>query len=315
MLRRILLFLLVLAMAAVPCGLGFAADLPGSAMIQGVVGHPQSYSLSCEARSAVDWAAYWGVSLSEADFLASLPRSDNPDAGFVGDPNHAWGNIPPNSYGVHAKPVAAQLRKAGFQAKAQHAMTYRQLRSEIAAGRPVIVWVIGQMLSGTPLEYTASDGHTTTVAHFEHTMIVVGYAPDLVYVVDAYTGALQTYARTTFMDSWSVLGRMAITGSWEPQPEPTPTQPVPAATPLAPVMPEIEMILRLPLVYRHANLTPLAEPDSKPKPDQPKTYTVQPGDYLVALAARFGLDWRYLADLNGISYPYIIYAGQVLLLR
>jgi uncharacterized protein YvpB/LysM repeat protein len=309
--RRILLCLLILTISAATFDLGAAAELPASAMLQGVVGHPQSYSLSCESRSAVDWAAYWGVSLTESEFLASLPRSDNPDAGFVGDPSHVWGNIPPASYGVHARPIAALLRKAGLQAKARQNMSWKNLRAEIAAGRPVIVWVIGQMLSGIPIQYTASDGHTSTVAHFEHTMIVVGYGPDEVHVVDAYTGQFQTYWRESFMSSWRVLGRMAVTGGLNIEPAPTATAPAPVAV-------EIKTVLRLPLVYRQTagqQAQPTPEPAPKLKPVKPKTYTVQPGDYLNALALQFGLDWRTLADLNGIGYPYIIYPGQVLKLR
>ncbi len=42
---------------------------------------------------------------------------------------------------------------------------------------------------------------------------------------------------------------------------------------------------------------------------------MQRGDYLVALAQEFGLDWRDLAALNGIGYPFVIYPGQVLKIR
>lgn len=302
--RRLVLLVLILVFTAVTFDIGVAADLPASAYIHGLVGHPQSYSLSCESRSAVDWAAYWGVNLGETEFLTKLPRSDNPDAGFVGNPNHPWGNIPPNSYGVHAKPVAALLRQYGFQAKARHNMSWKSLRREIAAGRPVIVWVIGSMISGYPIEYTASDGHKTTVAHFEHTMIVVGYEPDQVHVVDAYTGLPQTYRLATFMASWEVLGRMAVTGSRESQP--------------APESPEVEVVLRLPVVYqratsRHTQSAPVVP--KKPKPALPETYIVNSGDYLAAVARQFNLDWYELAVLNDISYPYVIYPGQVLRLR
>src|SRR5512139_2939337 len=65
--------------------------------ISGVSGHAQGYSLSCEARSAADLAAFWGISISETEFMEALPRSDNPDDGYVGNPNDAWGYIPPHS--------------------------------------------------------------------------------------------------------------------------------------------------------------------------------------------------------------------------
>jgi LysM repeat protein len=39
---------------------------------------------------------------------------------------------------------------------------------------------------------------------------------------------------------------------------------------------------------------------------------LQYGDYLVALADRFGTTWQELAQLNLIGYPFTIFPGQVL---
>jgi LysM repeat protein len=241
---------------------------PDAAAITGVIGHPQHYVLSCEARSAVDWAAFWGTDISESEFLGNLSRTDNPETGFVGQPNDAWGNIPPGSYGVHAGPVAALLRNYGLQATAQRGLGWDDLRAEIAAGRPAIVWIIGQMWNGRPRTYTASDGQSVVVAPFEHTMILVGYTPTQVQVVDAYSGQTQNYALNAFLTSWAVLGNQAVTGQG-------------LADPIAPSHDET-------------------------------TYTVQVGDYLVALAGRFHTTWQALVLRNAIPYPYTIYAGQVL---
>lgn len=41
-------------------------------------------------------------------------------------------------------------------------------------------------------------------------------------------------------------------------------------------------------------------------------YTVQSGDNLSAIAARYGTSWQHLRDLNGLANPNLIYAGQVL---
>ncbi|MGW8250240.1 MAG: C39 family peptidase [Anaerolineales bacterium] len=160
--------------------LALAQSIPERAAVSGLVGYPQRFTLSCESRSAVDWAGYWGVNIREKKFLNSLPRTDNPDTGFVGNPNGEWGSLPPNSYGVHAEPVAALLRAYGLQAEAISGLSWDELRAEIAAGHPVIVWVIGQMWRGSPQRYTPSDGQTTTVARYEHTMILVGYDPQRV---------------------------------------------------------------------------------------------------------------------------------------
>jgi len=41
-------------------------------------------------------------------------------------------------------------------------------------------------------------------------------------------------------------------------------------------------------------------------------YTVQRGDYLVKIGLQYGVDWRTIAQVNNIQWPYVIYAGNVL---
>jgi LysM repeat protein/uncharacterized protein YvpB len=318
-----------------------AAPLPESAFISSLVGHAQWYSLSCESRSAVDWAAFWGVEISENDFLVNLPRSDNPDLGFVGNPNDPWGNAPPNSYGVHAEPVAKLLRSHGLQAEARHGLKWNELRAEIAAGQPVIVWVIGQMWRGYPQRYTDGQGRVATVAAYEHTMILVGYDPRRVQLVDAYSGQLASYPVGAFQESWSALGNMAITGNGRAETPP----PAPTAVGDTYIVQPGDYLLK---VARQFNTTwsTLVELNDLPYPytlypgqalrlpedsgsgpptpagtvrespvEQAGTYTVQPGDYLKSIADRFGLNWISLAELNGLQYPYVIYTGQELRLK
>ncbi|NPV85576.1 MAG: hypothetical protein HPY45_06155 [Anaerolineae bacterium] len=182
--------------------------IPESAQIPGVTGHAQISTLDCEARSAVDLAAFFGISIDETEFLNKLPRSDDPESGFVGNYWDARGQLPPNSYGVHAPPVAALLREYGLNAWERKGMTYQELQKEIASGQPVIVWVIGNTVPGAAVSYTSSNGNTTLVAAFEHTAIVTGYDPSFITLVD---GAM-TYKRSVdaFLDSWRVLNYMAV---------------------------------------------------------------------------------------------------------
>jgi len=62
---------------------------------------------------------------------------------------------------------------------------------------------------GRAVWYTASDGEQTLVAPYEHTVIVIGYTPATVTVLDGG----QVYARSLdlFLRSWGVLGNLAIT--------------------------------------------------------------------------------------------------------
>lgn len=183
-------------------------SLPDSASIKGIIGHPQSMPLSCESRSAVDWAAYFGQSINEHKFFKGLPVHDNPDKGFVGSVYGSWGQIPPNPYGVHAKPVAQRLREFGLQAKYVRDMTWKELKTEIAAGRPVIVWVVGHVAVGTPVPYTASGGAVTTVAKFQHTVIAFGYSEDKITILDG--AKVYTRYKGEFLKSWGVLENQAV---------------------------------------------------------------------------------------------------------
>jgi uncharacterized protein YvpB len=124
----------------------------------------------------------------------------------------AWGlrgQIPPAAYGVHADPVAALLRAYGVGARAEHGLGWDTLQAQIDAGRPVIVWVVGEVWYGTGVEYTAaSDGHTTVVAPYEHTVMVIGYGPGTVTVLDG--ARVYSSSLAQFMASWGVLGNMAV---------------------------------------------------------------------------------------------------------
>lgn len=44
-------------------------------------------------------------------------------------------------------------------------------------------------------------------------------------------------------------------------------------------------------------------------------YTVQKGDYLIKIGNKFGVNWKSIANLNGIKPPYIIYVGQRLRIK
>lgn len=188
--------------------------LPSHAQISGVSGRGQALPLDCESRSAVDWAAYFGVKIDELEFFHSLPESDNPDLGFVGSVYGAWGQIPPYPYGVHAEPIAETLRDYGLKAYAHRPLSWDGLRSEIAAGRPVIVWIVGNsayqyVVNGIPVYYSPPAGDLTVVARYEHTVVVTGYTSDSVSYLNG--GSIYTKSLNQFLESWSVMRNMAVT--------------------------------------------------------------------------------------------------------
>lgn len=278
---KIILFSAVLSLwatAAVPMS---ELSLPSYAVIDGVPANKQTLPLSCESRSAADLAGYWGISVNEVTFFNALPTSDNPEKGFVGNVYGAWGQTPPNSYGVHAQPIAKNLRKYGLEAKAKSGMSLNALKKELANGRPVIVWVIGHVWKGSPITYTAKDGSKVIVAKYEHTMLAYGYDDSNIYLIDAGNGSKSKYSISNFKASWGVLGNLAVTAQGE---QSTAAAEEPASD----------------------------NNSSSGSSSTGKTYTVIPGDFLSKLAQEWGISWQDLAALNNIVYPYIIYPGQVL---
>jgi len=325
-----------------------AFDLPSAAVVGGIVGHPQTLSLDCESRSAADWASFWGVTVDEITFFQQLPRTDNPETGFVGNVNDTPGNLPPRGYGVYALPVAALLQGAyGLPAIPRNNLTEIELQSEIASGRPVIVWYIYGFRTPAAITLTSSDGTVFPAAPFEHTGIVIGYDPSSYTVLDAFTGLAQRVDRAQFLNSWAVLGNIAIIGSGVNL-GPLVNSATPPADSLQPAYYTVQsgdtlrnIAARFGIGWADlaawnnlyppytifpgqqllvsgsgpaAPAQPVTPSGTAPSAGMPSLYTVQPGDTLAGIARRFGLYWPDIAGANGVSWPYTIYPGQVLTL-
>lgn len=182
--------------------------IPAEYSILNISGHPQYLSIDCEAAAAKDWANYFGKAIDEINFQNKLPHSDNPDFGFVGNPNAPWGGTPPYGYGVYAGPVADLLNKFGVPAKAYKGYSINQIKTKIAQGIPVIAWVIGNGISGIPFQYIDSKGRVTTVAMYEHVVIVTGYTENHIYFMSE--GIFYASPIPLFLKSWEVLNNMVV---------------------------------------------------------------------------------------------------------
>ncbi len=208
--RRIVYLLLLASCILFPATV-HAGDLPPSAYVEGFAGYPQEHNLSCESRSATDLAAFWGAAFSEDDFFRRLPRSDNPNRGFLGDVDLPPGSMPPVGYGVYAGPIAANLRSFGLDAQARLGWDLESLKAELAAGRPVVIWATYDMKLPDVQTWTSSDGVTSVVVMWQHTFVAVGYDEDGIHLVDAYDGVTKYYSYGSFVPAWDQLGRQGVT--------------------------------------------------------------------------------------------------------
>jgi LysM repeat protein len=164
-------------------------------------------------------------------------------------------------------------------------MGFGELKEEIAAGRPVIVWVIGGVWSGSAETYTANNGKQVTVAAYEHTMIAIGYDENYVYLIDAGSGLTQTHSIANFKNSWGVLGNQAVTAKGSGSGGTTTTS---------------------------SNTDTNTSGGGSSSNSGGSTYIVKSGDYLKKIADQFGMAWTELAALNNINYPWVIHVGQTL---
>jgi uncharacterized protein YvpB len=185
-----------------------------------LAGHAQARSLSCEARSACDLLAAHGIAVAEDAFFQRLPKSGNPDLGFVGDVDGPSGNLPPDGYGVHAEPVAATLREFGLDAQASRERDLAWLVAELEASRPVIVWVTAGFMPPNPVEMRDASGRAFTAERNEHTCLAIGHAGGRVVLIDPATGESTHVRWGAFDASWAGLRRMAVSASGKRAPRP-----------------------------------------------------------------------------------------------
>jgi uncharacterized protein YvpB len=171
---------------------------------------PQGRSLSCEARSACDLLAWSGRRVDESLFQAGLPRSDNPDRGFVGDVDGPGGQLPPAGYGVHASPVAERLGAHGLPARPVRGADRAWLERTLASGRPVIVWATSHLDAPASVRRLDARGEAYDCVPGEHTFVAVGYEPGGVLLLDPATAAVRRVPWARFDASWATLGRMAV---------------------------------------------------------------------------------------------------------
>ena len=180
--------------------------LPESTSL-GVPLYRQSHTLSCEAATASMVAAFFGVSLSEEEAIAALPRHENPNLGFRGDIDGPPGGL--DDYGVHAAPIQKLLIEHGLQANEIEG-GLEGIRSALEAGHPVIAWVTYRLWEKSPVNLELANGATITMVPYEHTVVVEGYTTKGLWALDPYDGERQLLLWADFERSWGYLGQMAL---------------------------------------------------------------------------------------------------------
>jgi hypothetical protein len=146
------------------------------------------------------------------------------------------------------------------------------------------------------VNYIDSVGRSAIVARYEHTVILIGYNPTMVWVVDAYDGLTKSYPLSDFLRSWQVLENQGLFYAGV----------------------QYSHRVYIPLLNQSVSAMVSGTQDDSPTPQptpEPKSYIVQSGDWLGKIANQFQIPWEELAEINNLDPPYTLYPGQEIRLR
>jgi uncharacterized protein YvpB len=179
---------------------------PSSAQIASVPLIQQQHHLSCEYAAASTVTRFWGRPVTEDDFIRAIPLDPNPHVGYRGNIDAGWGGI--DNYGIYAEPLVPVLEAQGYRAAVFYGPPQR-LKAEIAAGRPVVVWIAGVPGRLTSQVETTA-GRQFSLTPFEHALVVTGYDSTQVSVMDVAHGTNSAFAWPDFLQRWSYFDEMAL---------------------------------------------------------------------------------------------------------
>ena len=177
-----------------------------------------NYPNGCETVALYLMLKYYGVNVSPETLVNNLKKGDgvhwengiryggDPEIEFVGDPRDAHG------YGVYQKPIInlASKYKSGMVDYTGHSLN--QVLELVRSGKPVQVWVsINLKNTSVCANWThKASGKTINWICNLHSVVIVGFNDNYVYVSDPYTGSIKKYGRTQFQKVYNLFGKRAI---------------------------------------------------------------------------------------------------------
>lgn len=200
-----------LAQMAQPTEWSVALDQPPLALILDVPLLEQERSLSCESSAAAMAAQYHRLAVSESDILHALPLHENPHLGFRGNVDGLHGSL--IDYGVYAAPISRVLTRLGLQVEPFEG-GIDEIKKHIRHGRPVLAWITYDLQLQAPEQWMlAGPGGQTqavTLVPYEHTILIVGYNREGLWIHDPFDGTRDFYSESEFWRSFGYLGHMAL---------------------------------------------------------------------------------------------------------
>ena len=177
-----------------------------------------NYPNGCESIALYTLLKYYSVNVSLDDIADRLKKGDgpyfeegklyggDPEIEFVGDPREY------NGYGVYQKPIieVANYYKSGIIDYTGH--TLNEVLELVKNGKPVQIWGSIDM-SNTYVSKSwinKESGKTIYWIRNLHSVVVVGYNSNYVYVADSYVGSIVKYNRYQVEKMYNLFGKRAI---------------------------------------------------------------------------------------------------------
>lgn len=134
----------------------------------------------CEITAVTMMLQYAGAKVDKLQLANEMPRSDDPNQGFVGDPYSEFG------YGLYVYPrgLLATVQRHIGTAVDLTGISLTQLKAQITRGHPVVAWV------------TNIDGFAS------HALTVTGFDAANVYFNDPWTGQATHLSNAAFNIAW-----------------------------------------------------------------------------------------------------------------
>ncbi|WP_280701347.1 C39 family peptidase [Kitasatospora sp. GP82] len=196
--------------------------VPSGAVGTGVPMYQQQLGNDCEAASLRMVLAARGVLVGDQDVLARIgvdlthyqagdsgPLAGDPFRSFVGDPDGSEADG--TGFGVYYPPVAQAAQSYGLSLEAAgQGISPAQLRTEVSAGHPAVVWVDYGWRYLAANSYTAYDGRQVTYAGPSEHSVVVSAVSDGQVLVDDPARGQSWISEAAFDAGYATYGEMAV---------------------------------------------------------------------------------------------------------
>lgn len=176
------------------------------------------YPNGCESFALYNLLRFYKINVSMSQIVNTLKNGDgphyedgiyyggNPEIEFVGDP------IDEHGYGVYQKPIikVANKFKSGMVDYTGHSLN--DILSIVKKGIPVQIWASVNMQNTdicTNWIYKPTGEKINWICKL-HSVVVIGYNKNKVFVSDSYTGKIECYNRKQLEKIYNLYGKRAI---------------------------------------------------------------------------------------------------------